>query len=850
MSATVYQTAPVSLPSDSAEAHGKLLPTLKLELLARAHSPSPAAPTALRSAKSGAHPLLDEEGNLTSAGAATSLKHARAQDLPSFPSQGGVTLASASAAANLAEAKKKPFEHWKPGVLPAANKAALQAQDYEMDPLWQPGTSSAGSKAAILAHRDPVESERGSSPAVTPAGKKTSPAPAAPEPTGNALRAASGAMAQSRRRADSVPVKPQTPHGGWAVKAATSTRGFQTPSQISNDPAVESARVQNIAKNNVNRQLYGSTPPVAVEAEERNRQVMLRASAVAMAKKMYAIQQTHIDEAKSQPSSLQAARQRASSETSSGTPSGDLVPRYENLDEAARRLAQERLAKLHDEHAEYRQYYGANSPPRSSRRGLSLRNPRGRPNAGVSSDAEQSRRIRSQMSMFQSKLAEVDAKKRQADRDALLEIAHRNVAAKLNMMDEKVFAETGKASPQQRELWERQARERAQRESDERITTGRVHVGGGMYLDQSEIDAIARARLQPTLNDITEKAEQQRARDEETRLDKERQQREVMNEKLRQAEVKLDLKKAQEAEKAEAKERKAEEKRLAAAEKEKRQAEKKEEKKGRERKPYSTDDAEARGQTEAKEAVEAKEAATAEAATTGTAGVAATPAKVKSWLKTRFRTGSKSQPGQDEKAVSEEDTATKDGDPRSDSMRDVALAGRGDESEDMYGDDSAESAVSAIEDKATAADADRDRSRSISSVSEATEVPAKPSTSKTSTAPPDPQPQPDAETRGRRGFGQRLLDKVKSSKPGNKSSNKSSNKSGDKSDRSDRSARESTDESSYLDEDSIAERTSTTESRDEYDEARDTFEEQKLAPPAKLDSPRGSRERSRFTEVL
>ncbi|RMZ80654.1 hypothetical protein DV738_g2653, partial [Chaetothyriales sp. CBS 135597] len=833
MSATVYQTAPISLPSDNAEARGKSFPTLSLELLARAHSLSPAAPSALRSAKSGAHPLLDEEGNLTSAGAATTLKHARAQDLPSFPSQGGVTLASASAAANLAEAKKKPFEHWKPGVLPAANKAALQAKDYEMDPLWQPGTSAAGSKAAILAHRDPVESERGSSPAVQPSNKKTSPPPAAPEPTGNALRAASGAMAQSRRRADSVPVKPQkTGPGDWALKAATSTRGFQTPSKLtSNDPAVESARVQNLAKNNVNRQLYGSNPPVSIETEEKNRQVTLRASAVAMAKKMYAIQQTHIDEARSQPDSQSSAQAaRASSEASSATPSAEPTPRYENLDEAARRLAQERLAKLQDEHQEYRLYYGANSPPRSARRGLSLRNPRARTRAnraGLDQDAEQSRRIRSQMSLFQSKLAEVDAQKRQADRDALLEVAHRNVAAKLSMMDEKVFAETGKASPQQRELWERQARERAQRESDERITTGRVHVGGGMYLDQSEIDAIARARLQPTLNDITEKAEQQRARDEEMRLDKERQEREVMNEKLRQAEIKLDLKKAQEVEKAEAKERKAEEKRLAAAEKEKAKAEK-----GENRRTsifdrdslatsrYSTDEAEARAQTEVKETKAAAEAGTAGQ------GVAAAPAKVKSWLKTRLRKPSKTQTGLEDKAAEEEATK-KEADPRSDSMRDLALAGRGDESEDMYGDGSTDSAA---QDKANAADLDRDRSRSISSVSEATEVPAK-----TSTAQPVTQIESDTEQRGRRGFGQRLLDKVKRDK-------------GDKGYKSDRSDRESTDDSSYLDSD--AERTSFSESRDEYDESRDKFEEQKSAPPTKFDSPRGSRERSKFTEVL
>lgn len=129
------------------------------------------------------------------------------------------------------------------------------------------------------------------------------------------------------------------------------------------------------------------------------------------------------------------------------------------------------------------------------------------------SDEEQSRRLRSQMSMFQSELAEVDSKKRQQDRDALLAIAHRNVGAQISKLDEKVYQETGKASPAQMEKWERAARERAQRDSDERMqNTGEVHIGRGKYIDQSELDTIAKARLQPTLDDIADKAEKQQAR--------------------------------------------------------------------------------------------------------------------------------------------------------------------------------------------------------------------------------------------------------------------------------------------------------------------------------------------------
>jgi hypothetical protein len=514
------------------------------------------------------HPLLDEDGRLSSASAATSLKHARAQDLPSFPSQGGVKLASAGAAASLANDNHKSFEHWKPEPIPAANKAALQAKDYKMNPLWQPELSAAGSRAALQAHGNTTspdiwkanESEHGLSAAgqAHAARKPTKPITERDVSASDhrkALLAATGAMSSSRKRAGSAPIQPQpSANAGWALKAAASTHKTSNPRGefASGDPGFEAARIQNIAKNNVSRQMYGSAPPVSIEVEEKKRQDMLRASAVAMAQKMYAIQQSHIDEAKGSrlPDSTtgaRAARNRAMSDSSSAYSAEAPGKGYENLQEAATRLAQEKLAKLHDEHAEYRSYYGQNAPQKNNR--LSLRGHRRQTSNtkdSDDSDEEQSRKIRSQMSLFQTKLAEVDTKKRQADRDALLQAAHKNVTAQLNKLDEKVFSDTGKASPQQRELWERQARERAQRESDERmVNVGRVHLGGGKYLDQAEIDAIAKQRLQPTLDEIADKAEKQRARDEEIRLEQERLKQEQETEKQRQAEVKKELKESQ-----------------------------------------------------------------------------------------------------------------------------------------------------------------------------------------------------------------------------------------------------------------------------------------------------------------
>jgi len=147
------------------------------------------------------------------------------------------------------------------------------------------------------------------------------------------------------------------------------------------------------------------------------------------------------------------------------------------------------------------------------------------------------------MSIFQSKLAAVDSKKRQDDRDAVLAAAQKNVAERMATLDEKVFQETGRPSPHQAETWEKAARERAQADSDTRMANhGKVHIGGGKYLDQAEVEAIARARLQPTLDEISDTAEKRRAHDEELRLEEEKRKRDAETERVRAAEAKAEMK--------------------------------------------------------------------------------------------------------------------------------------------------------------------------------------------------------------------------------------------------------------------------------------------------------------------
>ncbi|PVI03803.1 hypothetical protein DM02DRAFT_218153 [Periconia macrospinosa] len=564
--------------------------------------------------------VLGPDGKLSSASAATSLKHAQAHTLPSFPVVGIDTRTSAGTAANLASTNTKSPEWWKPELSSAAGKAALLANDYKMQPLWKPEASAAGSKAALLAHRDagklnlwtPQPSTEGNSAATIAMGKKDlSPnvvLGSNEDQKRKALLAATGAVSSSgRKRAQSTPASPPLyPDAGNSAKnaltAATmahnpSLKAANSPLSTSvtdsnrlGSPAMQAARIQH---SKVSREMYTEHPPVALEVEEKKRQDALRASAISMAKKMYDVQQHHIDQASGRSSHAQTGATTAHSQKPQ-TPEDEIkqqAMRYLSVQEAAQKLAAERLAKIGmDENAMYRSYYGYEKP---SRHRLSIRRGRNRassnPEPADSDDDElQSRRIRSQMYQFNKSLAEVDRKKQEMDRRSLHAAAERKVQAQMLGIDKKIFDETGKMSPAMLEEWDAKARAKAAANSEMRMEHhGKVHIGHGKYMDQADIDAVAQARIQPTLDEITEKTEKRRAEEEERRLEEAERKRQAQIDKERADELKADekrglegekkaLKAKAEAEKAAArqekeaeKERKAEEKRLAKEEKRK-----------------------------------------------------------------------------------------------------------------------------------------------------------------------------------------------------------------------------------------------------------------------------------------
>ncbi|KAK4546236.1 hypothetical protein LTR36_002373 [Oleoguttula mirabilis] len=529
--------------------------------------------------------LFDANGKLSSSSAATSLKYARPQDLPSYPSSG----------LNNAD---------------SAGKAAMLAKDYKMKDLWQPELSSAGSKAALIAHRDgvkldlwePTPSKAGNSAAVIAMrNKNLSPQldrGYTPDGKQKALMAATLSINRSRSGSQPAAVTAATyPDQHNAASNALNAASVSHRNSVKaapdgwDSPANQAARIKNI-KGHVNPAMYGEHPPVQIEEDEKAHDAALRASAVSMAKQMYQYQNRTMLEP-----GLTGGKAGADAANARMQPSEQLdvkqeALRYIHLQDAAHKLAQERLAKIDkdSENAKYREYYGYpdnQAPkPRSSMNRLSMGG-RSRRRAGSegtadlddSDDEQQARRIRSQMNQLNSGLSSVDEKKRTDDRARLMAAAEKKVHAQMHNMDEKIFADTGKVPPAMMEEWEAKARKRAQEDRDLQSrpeNKGKTHIGGGKFMDQSEIEAIAAARLKPTLDEINDTAEKKRARDEEIRVDKDREHTKQMEEKIKSSKQKEEWKRVRDSDKAaarkerdEAKARKEEEKRLAKEDKRK-----------------------------------------------------------------------------------------------------------------------------------------------------------------------------------------------------------------------------------------------------------------------------------------
>ena len=382
-------------------------------------------------------------------------------------------------------------------------------------------------------------------------GATKSPPPGVERPglsTQNSMHAAKGAMAGPRPRARSSPQTPtetdrsldQSSSGAYALSAATIAH---RPSVRATSLSVGEAGA--VPYTTMDRQMFTSHPPVQLEVDEKNRAYVLHASALAMAKKMYDQQQKMID----QSARAHARSSSFSSHDAHASPRSEEQPpiMYNSLQEAAYRLAQERLAKVQEEHDRQRglqDYYGAPSTPPRTKLGTikgKLARKRSSSDGDLLEDRWRSEQIRKQMSLLNNKLSEVDEDKRARDREALLAVAQRNVKVQLQEMDEKVQAEKGRVPQVTMDDWGRKAMVSAQARFDAggHGDPGKVDLGGGKLMDKAEVEKIAAKNVQPLLDEINHRAEEEKERREEERLEKEK----AEQERLREAEIQATHKK-------------------------------------------------------------------------------------------------------------------------------------------------------------------------------------------------------------------------------------------------------------------------------------------------------------------
>ncbi|CAK7211489.1 Eisosome assembly protein [Sporothrix bragantina] len=242
------------------------------------------------------------------------------------------------------------------------------------------------------------------------------------------------------------------------------------------------------------RQMYTSHPSIGPEVDIQKHQDGLHASAIAMAKQMY-------------------------NPKAEGGATGVAVP---NVQEQAYRLAQERLEKIHEQHAkdrEYRDHYvdpkmGVSSGAGESSRRLSmrgrLRRRRSSSDSDISLDHQRSMEIRNQMSLLSNRISEVEDKRRR-DRQNVLLAAQRNVKSQLKNIDEQVYVNSGRLPPSaMASLDQTKITSIAQARADAQIgaypRSDQVDIGGGKFMDRTEVDKIATRRMQPVIDDMHEKA--------------------------------------------------------------------------------------------------------------------------------------------------------------------------------------------------------------------------------------------------------------------------------------------------------------------------------------------------------
>jgi hypothetical protein len=289
----------------------------------------------------------------------------------------------------------------------------------------------------------------------------------------------------------------------------------------------------------------------------------MHASAIAMAQQMYKIIEKREKETGEAGYAATAAHGRG---RSTSLMSDEATPmKYGNLQEAAQRLAQQRLAKLHDENyknREYLDYYGSPQPSQRFSKGRFRRRASSDTAVEESRDRRQNVRFQAAQPLYSSDISQIDAKTRQRDRDMLLAAAQRNVQRSLQGIDERVYAQTGRPTPSmmgQETLPMAIAQQRVQQQQGPPQRGDKVSIGHGALVDRSSVDALAFRNVQPVLHQINTESDAEQARRTEIKLDEEEAKRQIEREREREHELKEIDKQLKEHDKQEKKERKGQE---------------------------------------------------------------------------------------------------------------------------------------------------------------------------------------------------------------------------------------------------------------------------------------------------
>lgn len=449
---------------------------------------------------------------MVSAGAR--LRYADPKSLPSYPSRGVPREATASAAAALGWAKNRDGSLSVPHPIreKTASFSATTAASLATDPKDSQRRAKsvrerkAPPKVTTTAHRHSFSQDNWGSSAACIA-YKSQPSPSkkdthvSPPHHGRSSLAAAQEATASRPRSLSSPLVKQRSHG---LANPGSTQRWSFAPELS-----PSAEYGSVPTTLLDRSMYTSHPPVGIEVEERRRADELHSSAVALARQVFLKQQKLTEQ------HMREMEEDDDDDMMSGGEPAHSEP--VNLHEAAYKLAQERLAKLEQEfqkNREFRERYNPNQSPTPPRRrthkAFRLRN-----RSSSDSDLQSRRQDRTSnpTTIFPSLQTKVDQDQRRRDREAVLAAARRNVQSQLHDIDESIYDRTGMVPPSKLTEWKTKAETLAQiKVASEMPPSGKRDVGGGMFVTQEEIDAVAARNVQPLLEEINERAEKEQER--------------------------------------------------------------------------------------------------------------------------------------------------------------------------------------------------------------------------------------------------------------------------------------------------------------------------------------------------